>query len=797
MANKVEVEVALSAKKAQKAVNDLGKSLGNFTKSFGGEFASAEQKYKGFGEQVEKSNKKVQKSIKKTDIAVGSFIGNITSNLALRGLEILKNAPLEAFDAFRQFEKGLIGVEKTANLTESEVDELGKSIKSLSRQIPASTDELLEIATAAGQLGVRGVKNISNFSGTIAKLGRVSNISGEEAALSLTRILNVTGTGIDQIDEFSSVIVALGNNFAATESEIVSITSEVSRATAQFGVSAEESAALGTALRSVGVRAEEAGGVMTKAFIAIQDSITKGGKRMEQLSRLTGIAAKNLREDFSRDALGVFQKLLEGVSKSGANASRELEKIGLSGIRVSKVIPTLSRNTDELQRALELANGEMRNATALNEEFAKSLEGSDSEVQLLRNEMNLLLQDIGEKIAPVFNKGARAVREFLAEMRGEQLDDSKKSLEEIKSEIQAIDEAVKSGFIEREGFLATVKLAQRKKKLEEIRNELELINIKADEGRKFAGQIGVAPQETDVAPPAGTEAKELTPEDKRRIESRKQANIQLRELEAEQKLFEEEQQLLRKEAESELTMQEVERLQEIEHEKLAIKTEAEFEKNALIKDAKLREIADQKTHNKLAIQTEKLHTQQVIAEEKRKAMLRKQVQAAQLSTARNFLAAGITLAKEGSALQKGLLITDATISTWAAANKALAAPPGPPWSIALASSIVAMGLANVAKIAGAKFQDGGVVGGFAGASPGPDNQLAQVRTGEMILNSSQQRNLFDQINSGDFRGENSSVERLSESIERITSQPIVVQIDNKEIARAVRDANRDGFRVSA
>jgi hypothetical protein len=38
------------------------------------------------------------------------------------------------------------------------------------------------------------------------------------------------------------------------------------------------------------------------------------------------------------------------------------------------------------------------------------------------------------------------------------------------------------------------------------------------------------------------------------------------------------------------------------------------------------------------------------------------------------------------------------------------------------------------------------VGGFGGATQGPDNTTATVRTGEMVLNSGQQRQLFDLAN---------------------------------------------------
>lgn len=792
MANEVEVEVVLKAKQAEKAVKSLGKSLEKFTKQFGGQFDTAERKYSKFGDTVEKSNKKVQSSIKKSDIAMGAFIGTIGGSLALRAFSVLKQAPLQAFESFRKFETGLVSISKTTGASKEEMVEISKEIKKLSQVVPVSTSELLALATSAGQLGIRGAKNITNFTATIAKLGKVSNIEGESASLALARILNITGTSVDKVDELASSIVSLGNNFAVTESEIVEMTSEVARATGQFGVGAEKATALGATLKAVGVRAEEAGGVLSKSFVAISTAINKGGEKLKQLSKLTGIAGKDLRQAFADDSLGVFRKLLDGVSKSGTRASIELEKMGLSGIRINKVIPVLAQNTDQLNKALAMSTKEFSNAKALNKEFAESLKTSETEVQFFRNELDLLLQDMGEGIAPAVGFFAKKMGNVFKMLRDD-IGSTDEQMAKLRKNIE---------FLQRGGATAESNTLL-KAQIEEL-NALEASALKAvkaknmlsDESRKFSGGVGLA---TDIEPEptGGASAGELTKADQARIDSRKRMQAELSMIESETELAEQERNLRIKEAQGLAVEEDFVKIAEIEQEKLNIKATAEFEKNQLIKDSKQKELADQKTAQKLELDSEKLQTKQIIDEKKRRAMQEQAVQQAKLSTSRNFLSAGIALAKEGSSAQKALMIADATIATYASATKALASPPGPPWSIALSSSIIAMGLANVAKIAGVGFANGGVVGGFHGSSAGPDNTIAQVRTGEMILNSSQQKNLFDQINSGGLRGEDSSAERLSQAIESITSQPIVVQVDNKEIARAVRDAQRDGFKVSA
>lgn len=56
-----------------------------------------------------------------------------------------------------------------------------------------------------------------------------------------------------------------------------------------------------------------------------------------------------------------------------------------------------------------------------------------------------------------------------------------------------------------------------------------------------------------------------------------------------------------------------------------------------------------------------------------------------------------------------------------------------------------------------EYADGGVIGGFNGASMGKDNRVATVRDGEMIFNARQQRNLFKMVDKGESIGAGVSI----------------------------------------
>jgi hypothetical protein len=86
---------------------------------------------------------------------------------------------------------------------------------------------------------------------------------------------------------------------------------------------------------------------------------------------------------------------------------------------------------------------------------------------------------------------------------------------------------------------------------------------------------------------------------------------------------------------------------------------------------------------------------------------------------------------------------------------------------------------QIAQIAGVQFEQGGFVGGMNGASVGPDNRVATIREGEQILNGDDQKTLLTAIKSGNLGGGD-----------------IVIQIDGREVFRAVRDQLKQGMRFA-
>lgn len=213
---------------------------------------------------------------------------------------------------------------------------------------------------------------------------------------------------------------------------------------------------------------------------------------------------------------------------------------------------------------------------------------------------------------------------------------------------------------------------------------------------------------------------------------------------------------------------------------------AEIAYNAAVeKAAKLEDVEAQELTKKIALRNKEIAIATAVANAEQKigdARVANQQKMTQgFAVAINQAA---SLAKKGTAEQKVLATAAATINTYAAATRAYKDYPYPA-NIAVMATTIAAGLAQVKEITSASFATGGVLGGYGGASTGGDNTTANLRYGEMVLNGPQQKTLFDKLNNNDSGA--SQPTNL-----QITS---IVQVDEREIARAVRNQRLEGFSI--
>ena len=309
--------------------------------------------------------------------------------------------------AAAQFEDSFANVRKVlARASEEELTQIRDAVLDLSTQIPVAAGELAQLGSIAGQLGV-GVSDIPSFIDTVAKLGVATNMSAEQAAFSIARLANVTGIGAENADQLGNVLVRLGNNTAATESEIVLLATRFGAVGKIAGLSADETLAFSASVRATGTEAQAGATALQKFFLALQQAAAQGGTKLNAFANavgMTGDEFRKLAEEDISNAAATFVEGLDSIGASGGNVQQVLQDVGLGSVRVSKVMLSLSSDTEELRSNLNLANDEMERQSALNNEAEKRFGTLLNQMTRFRNAIKAVMIDIGEGMVPVLAK---------------------------------------------------------------------------------------------------------------------------------------------------------------------------------------------------------------------------------------------------------------------------------------------------------------------------------------------------------------------------------------------------------
>ena len=357
-----------------------------------------------------------------------------------RSLSLNVTAPILALGAGAvassiKFEDAMAGVSKTVDASAETIAELGEEFKNLSEDIPVAATELANIGEAAGQLGIE-TSNILGFTRVMADLGVATNLTSEEAATDLARLANITGMPQNAFDRLGSTVVALGNNLATTEREIVSMGLRLAGAGTQIGLTEDQILALAGSLSSVGIDAESGGTALSKVMAEMAIAVGDGGDKLEQFARIAGMSGAEFAEVFETDAADAIVTFVEGLgrlSDEGVNVFQVLESVEFGNIRVRDALLRASGAGDLMRSSLDLGSTAWQENTALTIEAEKFYATLGNQLKIVWNQIRNMAAEMGDNLKPAVLALIDASKPVLGLLR-----DMIKGFGELPTGIQAV-----------------------------------------------------------------------------------------------------------------------------------------------------------------------------------------------------------------------------------------------------------------------------------------------------------------------------------------------------------------------
>lgn len=427
------------------------------------EIERAQDYIDGVWREIEQGGEEAAKGFNLDEFATKAtrFGDTMTRNVTM---PIVRGAK-DVINTYRDMESAFVGVKKTIDETRfSEAfgdavdgwEVLDQAIREIAQSTASTYEEVAGVMEWAGQLNVplgKGGESIKEFTRVMVELGDSTNLSAEESAEAIAKLMNIMGTSPDEVRNLGSAIVDLGNNSATTERDIVQMAMRLAGAGAQAGLTEQEVLGIATALSSVGIRAEMGGSAFSKAIVKMQVAVETGYDSVQKLEQATGmtmremelmstndtkafkelaqslgmttteikdvIKAGNNLNDFASianmtteefvklyrdDATAALQAFINGLGDTeghGESAIAMLDEMGFREVRLRDTLLRLSGAEDLLSESIDRANQAWDEGSALEEEANKRYETLDAQINQLNERWKDMKYDIAEILVPV------------------------------------------------------------------------------------------------------------------------------------------------------------------------------------------------------------------------------------------------------------------------------------------------------------------------------------------------------------------------------------------------------------
>lgn len=328
-----------------------------------------------------------------------TMMGVVGGNFLTQGFQALLSTIPKLIQKNAELADSYADIQKTTNLTLTEVKQLDGYFKSYDTRTPRK--ELRELAVEAGRLGIRGTEDILGFVKAADKIkvslgddlggAAADNIRiigklteqykvAERENVSLEKAMLKTGSAINELSASGS-----------TQAEyLINFTKRVSGVTNEADILIDKVLGYAATLDEAGQNVEVSGTTISKA-------ITKMFTDTADFAAIAGVSLKDFEEILSNDANEAFKLFLKGIQGNNEGLRQmatKLEDAELSGARATGVLASLANNLDKLEDKQTIANKALVEGTSLTEEFNKK-----------NDNLAGTLNKIGKKLAAAWTNG--------------------------------------------------------------------------------------------------------------------------------------------------------------------------------------------------------------------------------------------------------------------------------------------------------------------------------------------------------------------------------------------------------
>lgn len=397
-------ELKVAVEQGRKALNDMSRTTKEGQKAYdelAEKVRNADLEMKNLGNESKGTTSAFEKAVSRLKTYITLYMGTAVAIQKIGG----------AMGDMMTLSDKMGEVRKTTGFTADQVGRLSDNLAKLDTRTPIQ--DLMDMAAAAGQLGLNTEEDVRGFTEAANMLHVALPEMGEEGATEMMKVALATGE-VNKIrkqmedgtvegssatavamEKVASTIDRLRATTAAAAQPIADFVKRVGAVGAQSGITVDQVAALGATVDELGMGTEMAATAISRMIPAIKnhafDIARAIGVTPDTIRRLydTGHAMdvivmilKHIKENNMQNDPNGIEKLL------GTGGMQEIMKeLDQQGARAGIVFAGLSQHVDELQRNLGTANTAYKQGTAILNEYNKMNDTTAAKWERLKNQI--------------------------------------------------------------------------------------------------------------------------------------------------------------------------------------------------------------------------------------------------------------------------------------------------------------------------------------------------------------------------------------------------------------------------
>ena len=317
---------------------------------------------------------------------------------AMGAFYALRSAIASPVASAMALESAMADVRKVVDFgSDAELDAFTRQLLDMTKAIPMGVEGLAQIAAAAGQAGI-AKDDILAFTEAAAKVGVAFDISADQAGEAMAKMMTGLGMTLPEVVSLADAMNHLSNKQASSAAEILDVVRRVGAQGKQYGFTAEQVAAFGSAMIAAGAQSD----VAATSFMNMGRALTRGAsatKRQREAYKLLGMDAEKVALSMQKDATKTTITVMEAIAALPAEM-RAAVASDLFGDEARALGPLLT-NLGLVRESLGMVGEEGEYAGSAFKEFAVRAQTFENRLQLFRNALDRVKVTIGNALLPI------------------------------------------------------------------------------------------------------------------------------------------------------------------------------------------------------------------------------------------------------------------------------------------------------------------------------------------------------------------------------------------------------------